>query len=107
MANPKNQKLGPVLGASAAAVAIGLYIDAQLAITKDIRQLMEDRAFGKRLQSRIGALGSEVTLYHMLEQADQRADALWFEGLTWTYAALKKGLTTRCQMLRLQGSPER
>lgn len=72
-------------------MALGIYIDSQVAITKDIRQLMEDRAFGKRLQSRIGSLGSEVTLYHMLEQADQLADALWFEGLTWSYVDLKKG----------------
>lgn len=82
----------PALAASVATAALGATIlDSQLSISKDMRQLMEDRAFGKRLNSRIQSLGDEVTLYRMVEQADQTADALWFEGITWTYGALKTG----------------
>lgn len=100
MAHQRNTKMIPTLAASVATAALGAaYIDSQLAISKDLRQLIEDRAFAKRLKTRIQGLGDETTLYHMLEQADQSADALWFEGLTWTYSAFKTGARNPTQTL--------
>lgn len=54
----------------------------------DIKQLLKEKAFRKRVQERIRALGDDVSLYHMWELADPRAEALWFEGHRWSYAEL-------------------
>lgn len=73
------------------AVGLAAYVNAKLAIGMDLDQLRKDRSFGKRLGALVEKMGDRMTLYHMLELADQRAEALWFEGQTWTYAELKVG----------------
>jgi hypothetical protein len=105
MSGSRNTKLIPSAVAASAALTLGgAYINAELSIHKDVRQLIEDRAFAKRLNKRVESLGDEVTLYHMLEQADPGAEALWFEGLTWTYGSMKTGIIlkprTRSQKMR-------
>ena len=66
-------------------------LDAALGFTTDIRQLRDDKAFTARLQQWIERLGNRTTLYHMLELADEYAEALWFEGKSWNYRAVKLG----------------
>jgi len=81
------------LGATAAAVAgAAAYIDGKFAISKDIRQVLRDRAFGRAIGARIKELGDEATLYHLLARADPTATALWFEHRSWTYAQLRSGM---------------
>jgi hypothetical protein len=76
---------------STSAVALGAYLNAKLAIGTDLRQLRDDREWQNRLMDRIRTYGDRCTLYHMLERADPDAEALWFEGRSWTYRELKKG----------------
>jgi len=77
-----------VAASFALAGASALLLDSTLGISRDISQLRSDSAFGARLGAHIGKLGSHVSLYHLLELADPIADALWFEGKTWSYAAM-------------------
>jgi hypothetical protein len=77
--------------AAGATVATAIALDATLGFSTDIRQIRNDKQFVARLQQSIARLGDRVTLYHLLELADQNADALWFEGRSWNYAAMKIG----------------
>jgi hypothetical protein len=77
--------------AASAALAAGAYLNAKWSIGIDLKNLQHDRAWGKRLGAFIGALGDTVTLYGMLERVNPHAEALWFEGRTWTYGEIKKG----------------
>jgi len=76
---------------SAAAVAATAYLNAKLGIENDLKQLSLERDWFIRFQQRLGILGDTCTLYRIFELADSEAEALWFEGRTWTYEALKKG----------------
>ena len=78
---------------AAAALATAAGLNAALGLTYDVRQLRESREFGVRLQQWIELLGSRVTLYHMLELANETADAIWFEGKSWSYRAMKMGIS--------------
>lgn len=75
--------------ATAAALATTGTLNSALGLTHDIRQLRDNKASGQRIQAWIDRLGSHVTLYHMLELADENAEALWFEGRSWNYRAMK------------------
>lgn len=79
------------LGAASAVLA-GLYLDGRYGLGHDIRQMMLDKAFRKRMGGRIAQLGDETTLYRMLELADPEAEALWFEGRSWSYGQIKEGM---------------
>jgi hypothetical protein len=84
----------PVVSATAilAASVAGLaYLDGYYSISRDVRQLLADRRFKTRLEARIGLMGTHVTMYHMFELADPSAEALWFEGRSWTYAEAVRG----------------
>lgn len=72
-----------------AALAGTAYLDGRLGISQDVRGLLEEQAWRNRLDRRIKALGDECTLYGLFSHANRIADALWFEGRTWTYADLK------------------
>lgn len=80
-----------VAAAAAGAVGVAAYLNAKFSIGMDLEQLRKDRSFTRRLNILIQKLGDRMTLYHMLELADQTNDALWFEGRTWTYAQAKAG----------------
>jgi hypothetical protein len=76
---------------AAAAVLGALYINAYYGFSTDFNQLLQDRAFKKRLAQRIASLGNDTTIYHMLEMAGPDATALWFEGRSWTFAEMRMG----------------
>ncbi len=71
--------------------ASALYLDGKYSIGRDVRDILADRRFGKRLAARIKKLGDYATLYRMYQLCDPNAEALWFEGKTWTYAEALKG----------------
>jgi acyl-CoA synthetase (AMP-forming)/AMP-acid ligase II len=79
------------LAATAAAASVLYYANHRIGITKDIINHRSDQYFGtKLLPAHISRLGSNEThLYRMLELADPHADAIWFEGRTWNYRAVK------------------
>jgi hypothetical protein len=77
----------------AAAAAGGAYLDAKLHLRRDVKHLLSERRFKQRMGKRIELLGDHVTMYHIMELADQGASGLWFEGRSWTYAEMKRGKT--------------
>jgi hypothetical protein len=79
------------VGISAAALAAGAYLNAKLGIAADLNELALAREFSARVGERIRRLGDTVTLYRVFELASETAEALWFEGRTWTYRELKSG----------------
>ena len=81
----------PATGAlvSAAALAAGAYLNAKLAISVDIQQLRNERAWGERFQSRIASLGDSCSTYHIFDRVDPGLEFLWFEGKSWTYGEIK------------------
>ncbi|KAK6382711.1 hypothetical protein LTS17_003380 [Exophiala oligosperma] len=73
-----------------AAASLLLYANHSLGVTKDLQQYRLDQSFNKRFPEFLGALGPQSPhLYRMLELADPNADALYFEGRTWNYRAMK------------------
>jgi hypothetical protein len=81
-----------LLAASSALVAGATYVDAQLAISRDIKQVLSDRRYGKAIANRFKALGNNASAYGHLRLADPNASALWFEGRSWTYAEVTRGM---------------
>jgi hypothetical protein len=83
-----------MLHQTAAALALtavsALYADAKFSLSRDVRDMFADKRFGKRLNARLQELGDDVTLYRMYQLCDQDAEALWFEGRTWSYAEALK-----------------
>jgi hypothetical protein len=78
--------------AAAAATALtALFLDERYGVSRDVSQILQDRAFRKRMSARINRLGDDVTIYRMLELAEPDATALWFEGRSWTYAEMIAG----------------
>jgi hypothetical protein len=77
-------------GAAAAAIA-ARFLDERYGVLRDVGQILQDRAFRKRMGARINHLGDDVTIYRMLELAQPDATALWFEGRSWTYSEMKAG----------------
>jgi acyl-CoA synthetase (AMP-forming)/AMP-acid ligase II len=73
----------------AATMAGAAYLDGKLGISLDVRELHRERTWRRRLEERIKSLGTQCTLYGVLSGADRNAQALWFEGRTWTYTDLK------------------
>jgi len=76
----------------AATLATGAYLNAKFGIGIDLKQLSHDREWSKRLGERIQELGDTCTLYRMFDIVHPNIEALWFEGRTWTYGELKKGM---------------
>ena len=67
------------------------YFNARYGIGRDIKQLYDGRRWKKWITDRIKELGDHVTLYRLIEFCDPNAEALWFEGRTWSYDELRRG----------------
>lgn len=83
-----------VAAASALSVAAGAYVNAKFSISTDLASIRGDRAWGKRLAQRMAELGDTPTVYGMLRRVVEveghgSAEAIWFEGKSWTYSELK------------------
>lgn len=81
-----------IVGAAGAALAAGAYVNAKWSIGTDLRNLQDARAWGKQFEAFVKGLGDTTTLYHMFARVDPKVEALWFEGKTWSYGELKKGM---------------
>jgi hypothetical protein len=91
MANLYSTNAVRAAGAAAATALAALFLDERYGVSRDLGQILQDRAFRKRMGARINHLGDDVTIYRMLELARPDATALWFEGRSWTYAEMKAG----------------
>jgi hypothetical protein len=78
-------------GAATATALAALLLDERYGVSRDVSQILQDRAFRKRMGARINDLGDDVTIYRMLELAQPDAAALWFEGRSWSYAEMIAG----------------
>jgi len=78
-------------GGATAAVLAALFLDERYGVSRDVGQILQDRAFRNRMGARINRLGDDVTIYRMLELAQPDTAALWFEGRSWTYAEIIAG----------------
>ncbi|KAL4797036.1 hypothetical protein BDV19DRAFT_63231 [Aspergillus venezuelensis] len=83
-----------VAAASALTFAAGAYLNAKYSLSTDLSTILGDRYFGKRLAQRMQQLGDTITVYGMLQRLVEvggkgSAEAIWFEGKSWTYAELK------------------
>jgi hypothetical protein len=84
-------KIAVAASAAGAALLGGIYADQRYGFSYDINQLMSESSFRKRLGKWIGTLGNDVSLYHMMELAAPDAEALWFEGRSWSFKELLLG----------------
>ena len=91
MANFYSTNAVRAAGGAAAAALAALFLAERYGVSRDVGQILQDRAFRKRMGARINHLGDDVTIYRMLELAQPDATALWFEGRSWTYAEMKAG----------------
>jgi hypothetical protein len=81
-----------LIAASSALVGATCYLDAHLAISRDVKQVFRDRRYGKAIQNRFKTLENNASAYGHLLLADPNASALWFEGRSWTYAEVTRGM---------------
>jgi len=79
------------LAAAGGLLAGAAYLNARYGIGRDIKQLYDDRRWRKWIMARMKELGDRVTLHHLIELCDRNAEALWFEGRTWSYDELRRG----------------
>lgn len=83
--------MSTIAASTAAAAGLLYYANHSLGITKDISQYRLDASFGARYPQFLAKLGPQSPhLYRMLELADPNADAIWFEGRSWNYRAMKQ-----------------
>ncbi|OAP58078.1 hypothetical protein AYL99_07168 [Fonsecaea erecta] len=82
--------MATIAASTAAAAGLLYYADQRIGISKDIQNYRHEKAFTKRMFEYIDKLGPQSThIYRMLELCDPNADALWFEGRSWNFRALK------------------
>jgi acyl-CoA synthetase (AMP-forming)/AMP-acid ligase II len=83
--------MASIAAGTAAAAGLLYFADQRvLGISRDLRSHHDDKDFAKRMPEMINRLGVQSThLYRMLELADPNNDALWYEGRSWNYRALK------------------
>ncbi|CZR63058.1 related to acyl-CoA synthetases (AMP-forming)/AMP-acid ligases II [Phialocephala subalpina] len=78
------------VAAAAGLLTAGAYLNAKLGIGYDLRVLRHQRSTKARMVESYQRLGNNLSLYRLLELADQDGDAIWFEGKTLSYRELKK-----------------
>jgi hypothetical protein len=78
--------------AAAAALAAGAYLNAKLGIGTDVTDIRGGKIWMETFMRRMRELGDTCSLYGMFDRVDEKNDALWFEGRTWSYGELKLGV---------------
>ena len=74
-----------------AVAAVGaMYLDAKFHLAKDINDWRTKRKFGGVVAEGAKAMRDYYTLYHALELNDQKKDAFWFEGRSWTFEDVRR-----------------
>lgn len=82
--------MATVAASVAAATGLLYYADQSLGVSRDLAIYRTEQHFAKLYPQWLAKLGHDSThLYRILELADPNADAIWFEGRTWNYRAMK------------------
>ena len=82
--------MATIAASTAAAAGLLYYTDRRIGVSRDLSNWRMEQAFSKRMPESINRLGPQSPhLYRMLELCDPNADAIWFEGRTWNYRAVK------------------
>ena len=78
--------------AAAGVVASLAYIlNKATGFSQDVSTFRTQAATATNLKQHLTKLGEHPTLYRLLELSDPQADGLWFEGRSWSYAAMIDG----------------
>lgn len=91
MNHPKDNRRATVAGAGLAALGAAWYVNDRYAISHDIKSWHCTRTFFNRMNEYMSKLGDNFTIYSILQFNDKDAEALWFEGRTWTYRQMLMG----------------
>ncbi|KAM0275041.1 hypothetical protein ACHAQH_007602 [Verticillium albo-atrum] len=97
------EKVAVVASAAAATLVGALYANSRYGVSYDINQLLFEKSFRKRFQERLDTLGDDLSLYHMFELADPRAEALWFENRSWSHAEVLAEASKLAAIFQHQG----
>ena len=81
-----------VAAAAAATLASTAYLNARFGFSTDLANWRDDQAFSARLGQRIKSLGSKCTLWGIFDVVDESVEFLWFEGRSWSYGEIKRGM---------------
>ncbi|MBE7181226.1 MAG: AMP-binding protein, partial [Terriglobus roseus] len=88
------QATGKALAATAAAIVAAAGLNSYFGLSRDLQQLSFSKQYNVLMGEHLARVGPQATtLYRLLTLADPTADALHFEGRTWTYAALLREVT--------------
>jgi len=80
-----------------------MYLDAKYHIAKDLNDWRSKRKFSGVIAEGAKAMGDYYTLYHALELNNQKQDAFWFEGRSWTFADVRREADKLAQWFINQG----
>ena len=78
-----------VAASTALALPLALYANHRLGVTKDLQNFSAQKASLRNHQAHIARYAGNFSLYHLLELADPDADAIYFEGRSWNYRAMR------------------
>lgn len=88
---------------TAVATVGAMYLDGKHHIIKDIQEWRARRKLQKVVAECVRLMGNYCTLYHTLKLNDQKADAFWFEGRSWTFADVTREADKLAQWFLDQG----
>lgn len=106
MSQRRQQRLMAATAAGLAALSSAIYADKKYAISSDLKSMRQSKVFLTAMAATLDRLGDNVSVYRILELADQDAEALWFEGRTWTFAQLKMEIDRLATLLYDQNTRE-
>lgn len=85
---------------TALALPLALYANHRLGITRDLQNIRAQKASLRNHAAHIARYGDNFSLYHLLELANPNADALYFEGRSWNYRAMRAEIDNLALSLR-------
>ena len=88
----------------AAAATVGaMYMNAKHHIVKDINAWRAKQRFQGVVAEGAKLMGDYYTLYHAIKLNDPKAEALWFEGRSWSFADVRREADKLAQWFLDQG----
>lgn len=102
MASPSDHiGTAAVIGAAAAAtVGAWRMADNKLGLSLDVQLMLRDRKYLKDVMAQTASREGRASMFHMLQDCNPDADALWFEGRTYTYRDVIQGECLSCVKAR-------
>lgn len=94
------------IAAAGGLLAGASYLDARYSISRDLKQLWNDRKWRQRFLAKVESLGNHTTIYHMIELCNPEDEALWFEGRSWCYDELRREVDALAEILWEHGVRE-